>query len=76
MLLGCITRKWNHLIEYFISASYDPVTISKLYHEVCSLFTGRYQSSHSKEESTDTKVCVYAYGLNMCVNTCIHDPLI
>ncbi|XP_021631748.1 uncharacterized protein LOC110629142 isoform X2 [Manihot esculenta] len=55
MLLGCITSKWNHLIEYFISVSYDPFTISKLYHEVCSLFTGRYQSSHSKEESTDTK---------------------
>ncbi|KAJ9169664.1 hypothetical protein P3X46_017826 [Hevea brasiliensis] len=55
MLLGCITNKWNHLIEYFMSVSYDPFTISKLYHEVCSLFTGRSQSSHSKEESTDSK---------------------
>eukprot|EP00257_Ricinus_communis_P020129 XP_015579290.1 uncharacterized protein LOC8266480 isoform X1 [Ricinus communis] len=55
MLLGCITSKWNCLIEYFMSISYRTFTISKLYQDVCNLLPGRSQSFHSKEESTDSK---------------------
>ncbi|XP_012085248.1 uncharacterized protein LOC105644489 isoform X2 [Jatropha curcas] len=55
MLLGLIAAKWNCLIEYFMSISYDSFTISKLFHEVCNLLPGRSQDFHLKEGTIDSK---------------------
>ncbi|CAK7349335.1 unnamed protein product [Dovyalis caffra] len=55
LLLGCIESKWSCLIEYATSVSYDSVTISKLYYEVCSLLTGRSQGFHSNDRAKDSK---------------------
>ncbi|XP_065874638.1 uncharacterized protein [Euphorbia lathyris] len=55
LLFGRVTSKWNCLIEYFMSISYDPFTVSKLYLEVCNLLSGRPLSFHSREDSTYAK---------------------
>ncbi|KAF5741828.1 hypothetical protein HS088_TW10G00834 [Tripterygium wilfordii] len=55
LLLGCIFDRWNHLIEYFMSVSYNSITVSEMYRGVCNLRLGRSQSFHSLKETTNSK---------------------
>ncbi|TXG63883.1 hypothetical protein EZV62_010877 [Acer yangbiense] len=59
LLLGCIANRWSCLIEHFMSVSYDSLTISKQYHELCK---GKSQCFDSKEEIVNLKVIFYVYG--------------
>ncbi|XP_010264902.1 PREDICTED: uncharacterized protein LOC104602787 isoform X2 [Nelumbo nucifera] len=54
-LLGCIASRWSCIIEYFMSVSYDVLSISKQYHEVHNLLQGRSQCLYPKEEKMESK---------------------
>ncbi|KAF6144458.1 hypothetical protein GIB67_024685 [Kingdonia uniflora] len=54
-LLGCILRRWSHVVEIFMSVSYDLVPISKKYHELQNMLQGRSDLIHSKEEAVKIK---------------------
>ncbi|XP_052171426.1 uncharacterized protein LOC127787422 isoform X2 [Diospyros lotus] len=56
LLLGCVASKWSSLIEHFMLVSYDSISISRQYHEVCSFPLRRIQNLHSREEMMSPKV--------------------
>ncbi|XP_031268871.1 uncharacterized protein LOC116127367 isoform X2 [Pistacia vera] len=62
LLLGCIGSKWSCLIEHFMSISYDSLTISKQYYELCQ----GIQHFHSKEEMMNLKeTCILEYLIEL-----------
>ncbi|GMN49055.1 hypothetical protein TIFTF001_018216 [Ficus carica] len=50
LLLGCIASRWTNVIEHLMSVSYNSVTTSEQYHEVCKLLPGKSHTFESKEE--------------------------
>ncbi|XP_057963975.1 uncharacterized protein LOC131155075 isoform X2 [Malania oleifera] len=56
LLLGSIASRWSHIIEYFMSISFDSLAISRRYLEVRNILTERRQSSHCKEGTVNSKL--------------------
>ncbi|MCL7043264.1 hypothetical protein MKW94_000262, partial [Papaver nudicaule] len=54
-LLGYISSSWSHLIEHFMSISYDIHSKSIKYHEMYDLMQERSRFALSKEESRSSK---------------------
>ncbi|XVF21519.1 hypothetical protein REPUB_Repub12eG0096900 [Reevesia pubescens] len=66
LFLGCIASRWNCIIEYLISVSYDSFTISKQYHVLANSVFGISQSFHQTEEIKKSKeggILDYLMGL-------------
>ncbi|KAJ4728314.1 Fanconi anemia group F protein (FANCF) [Melia azedarach] len=63
LLLGCVASRWSNLIEHFMSISYNSLTISKQYHELCERVTHNF---YSKEEMMNSKEsCILEYLTGM-----------
>ncbi|CAH2046529.1 unnamed protein product [Thlaspi arvense] len=56
LLLGCVTSRWAHLIEGFMSVSYKSVTVSEQYEELCKLLLQRSKTLKQNEIALDYKV--------------------
>ncbi|KAF3436096.1 hypothetical protein FNV43_RR23188 [Rhamnella rubrinervis] len=66
LLLGCVSGRWTYLIEHLMSVSYNSVTISEQYHELCNLLSGRHQAFDSRAETISSKeidIVEYLTGL-------------
>ncbi|GKV01768.1 hypothetical protein SLEP1_g14298 [Rubroshorea leprosula] len=57
LLLGCITSRWNSLVEYLMSVSYDSLPVSNQYHLLCNFVFGRSLNFPHKEDSMNSKEC-------------------
>ncbi|OMO64920.1 hypothetical protein CCACVL1_21601 [Corchorus capsularis] len=65
LLLGCISSRWNCVLEHLMSVSYDSVTVSKQYPIIANSVFGISQSFHKKGEikSQEGAILDYVMGL-------------
>lgn len=57
LLLGRVTSRWQTLVEFLVSVSYDSVPISKQYHLLCTLGLGGSLNFYHGEDNMDAKGC-------------------
>ncbi|GLT41298.1 hypothetical protein SLA2020_153730 [Shorea laevis] len=57
LLLGCIASRWNSLVEYLMSVSYDSLPVSNQYYLLCNFVFGRSLNFPQKEDSMNSKEC-------------------
>ncbi|KAL7586834.1 hypothetical protein Lser_V15G39017 [Lactuca serriola] len=55
LLMGCISRRWNHVIKQFMSSCNEPFSIYTLYEGVHNLILKRFQNVKLMEETKDSK---------------------
>ncbi|KAK9055690.1 hypothetical protein SSX86_026775 [Deinandra increscens subsp. villosa] len=56
LLVGCISSRWNHIIQHFISSSHEPpLSISTLYEGVHELILERSQNVNSMQLEEHSK---------------------
>ena len=59
-----------------MSVSYDSISTTKQYNEICNLLIGRSQSPHPKEEVLDLKVVVLLiFSVDYIDNVCAYSIL-
>ncbi|OMP03198.1 hypothetical protein COLO4_10584 [Corchorus olitorius] len=65
LLLGCISSRWNCILEHLMSVSYDSVTVSKQYPIIANSVFGISQTFHQKGEikSQEGAILDYVMGL-------------
>ncbi|XP_074366984.1 uncharacterized protein LOC141707623 isoform X3 [Apium graveolens] len=49
-LLGCAAVRWSTLVDHFMSISYNPLTITRMYNEVHDLLLRRYSNIYADKE--------------------------
>lgn len=57
LLLGCVSSRWQSLVEYVMSISYDSIPISKHYHLLCSLVLGGNFNFYHRADNMNAKGC-------------------
>ncbi|XP_076942142.1 uncharacterized protein LOC143611924 [Bidens hawaiensis] len=56
LLVGCISSRWNHIVQHFMSNSYEqPLSISTLYEGVHKLIIERFQNINSMQQNEHSK---------------------
>ncbi|XP_076905879.1 uncharacterized protein LOC143561780 isoform X2 [Bidens hawaiensis] len=56
LLVGCISSRWNHIVQHFMSNSHEqPLSISTLYEGVHKLIIERFQNIDSMQQNEHSK---------------------
>lgn len=67
LLLGCVTRRWTHLIEGIMSVSYKSITVLEQYEELCKLLLQRSKSLKQNEIVLNSKVIILQQFLEILI---------